>query len=751
MNKPLSALRSASDPAPAGAATGPVPPLHEGKEHGIVEYLGAIYAGRWLIAIAVAVALGCGLFYLFLVPPEYESDALVQVEPERAKGLLGQLDDLPGLPPSSTPADTEMEILRSRTLLGAVVDELGLDVVARPRYVPLLGAAVARLREPSEPGTALPWLSSFAWGGERFQVSRLDVPPRLEDRWLLLVDRGGGRFELEGPDKLDLKGQVGTLAQARTTRAADRTVEVLVSEMYGRPGTQFRVKKLSRHKAIQELQDRLAIVEKGKKTGVIRIGLSGPDPDRIAATLNAISRSYLRQNVERKSAEAEQTLHFVSAQLPVLKGNLEQAEATLAAYRSSEGQTDLSLETKALLERTTEIEKRAGELALQRAELLQRFTETHPSMLTLHEKERSIESERASVNGQLKVLPASELKSVRLMRDVKVANELYVLLLNKSQQLKVAKSGTLGNVRILDEAAIAREPTSPRVASTLALFLVAGMGIGIALALGRRSLFLAVEDPEEIERGTGLAVYASIPHSTIQEHASDDDGRDVGMLLAATHPSDIAVEAMRSLRTSILFALLESKNNVIALGGPSPGIGKSFVCANLGYVLAEAGRRVVVVDADLRKGRLHRYYQVQRGPGLTELIDGSATLDQALRSTSLPNLSVVPMGKPPANPSELLGSHRFGEVLGSLSSRFEIVLVDTPPVLAVTDGAIVGRHAALTLLVLRAGEHSLREILYAMKRLDHNGVRVHAAVLNDVQTSFGGLGRQKYHYHYEYK
>jgi tyrosine-protein kinase Etk/Wzc len=329
-----------------------------------------------------------------------------------------------------------------------------------------------------------------------------------------------------------------------------------------------------------------------------------------------------------------------------------------------------------------------------------------------------------------------------------VANELYLLLLNKAEELKVVKSGTIGNVRILDAAFVPVEPAGPRAGGVLPLALVLGLLLGVGAAMGRAALREGIDDPETLEREAGLPVYASIPHSDPQEALVRVAGEGTVPLLAEVRPDDLAIEALRSLRTSLLFALAEARNNVVAVGGPGPSLGKSFVCANLARLLAEGGTRVVVVDADLRRGHLHSYLGGGKAPGLSDVVAGTADLKRVVRSTTTPNLSFLSCGQQATNPADMLGSRRYVEIVEALSRDHDLVLVDTAPVLAVTDGALAARPAGLALLVLRAGKHPLREVVLAVKRLAQGGVATKALVLNDVRPKMPG--RTAGHYQYEY-
>ncbi len=717
-------------PPPGTAEPGP-PPVSVRDEHPtFAEYVAILSEGRWLVAGAAAAVFLGALAWVVVAAPTYRSDVLIQVEDK--KRALGALDELSAAFGEKSPAETEIEIVRSRTLVGTVVDQLGLDVSARPHRFPIVGRALSRLRGEDE----------------RIRVDRLEVPADLLDEPLELLAEGSGRYLLVGPRGEALAhGEVG---RAASGGEGDRKVELFVSDLRGAPGARFDLVRRRRADVVAGLQRDLLIEEKGKKTGILVVALEGHDPVRTAAILDAIANTYLRQNVERRSAEAEKTLEFLEAQLPALKQNVDAAEAALNAYRLKRGSVDLSLETQAALNRAVEIEKALSELDLQRTELLHRFTESHPVIASLRQKGDRLRLEKAAVEERMKGLPEAESDSARLTRELKVATELYLMLLNRAQELKVVKSGTIGNVRILDTAVVPHRPVRPKKATTLFLGLLLGLAAGVGLAFARRGLTRGVDDPDQVEQRLGVPVYAVIPHSATQVHVSRDIRRRLAHApLAVESPTDLAVESLRSLRTSLQFALVEARNNVITIGSPSPGVGKSFVAVNLAHVLAETGRRVLLVDADMRRGRLHPYFGMEREPGLSDVLTGLVSIDVALRRTNVENVHFLATGAVPPNPSEMLASQRFQALLDDVASRYDVVVADTPPILAVTDGALVGRLAGVNLLILRIARHPLREIALAAKRLAQNGVVLKGTVFNDVPARSASRGGS--HYQYEYR
>ncbi len=739
--QPAAAPQPGLTPYPGSPLPGYEP---EREEISLGEYLDIVMAGRRIVIAVAIVALVLGGAYALLASPVYRSDAVVQVEDKKAAGLLG---DLSNVFSETTPADTEIEILRSRALVGAVVDALRLDVVAQPKRFPLGGGAIARRHAGDVVAGPVLGIRSFGWGGEKIAVSRLDLPARLVGERLTLVAGEGGRFQLLDPDGAPLvDGEAGKPAQRGD-------VGIFVAELRARPGLEFRVTRRDRDAVVAELQEELKISEKGKKTGIIRIALDGRDARQTAAILDALAGAYVRKNVERKSAEAAKTLEFLETQLPTLRTQLDGAERQLESYQSKKGTVDVGLEGKAAIDRAVEIEKAVAELRLQHAELRQRFTENHPALLALADKLGRLQAERDALEARMRKLPENELESVRRMRDVKVANELYLAVLNKAQELKVVKEGTIGNVRVLDAAIVPVKPVSPNRPASVALSLLLGLVAGVVAAFAKHALDHAVEDPDALERALGIAVSASVPHSDAQAAAEQEVRRDRRhvSLLAATSPKDLAIESLRSLRTSLQFALVEAPSAVVAIGGPAPGVGKSFVTANLAHLIGETGKRVLVVDADLRRGHLHRFFRLERGVGLSDAIAGEVPWQDAVRETSSANVRLLGTGTLPPNPAELLGSDRFQRLVRELAGHFDVVLVDTPPVLAVTDAALVARHAGVNLLVVRAGKHPMREIAAALRQLGRSGVRVGGIVMNDVRLD-RGLGRRNvYHYQYKYE
>lgn len=724
----------------------------DGDTINLGDLFGMLLAGWLYIAGAALLAVLLALYYLFVTPPGYVTDALVQVENNQGARLaFGAMAEGIG----DIPTSAEIEILRSRFVMGKVVDRLQLDTVVAPAYFPYVGEAFARRHSGSGLGQAPFWLRPFAdethtWGGEQIVVSTLEVPEALRGSRFRLVAQADERFVLLGAEGRELlTGRVGEMA---TASLAAGELRIFVRELVARPGAEFQVQKLRRDAAIRRLQAQFGATAQ-RETGMLVLTYSGNDRQEIARILTEILAIYQAQNVERRSAEAEKTLAFVEQQLPRLRGEVEAAEARLNHFMIEQGTADLDRETAAVLQRSLELEQAKVELQQRRDEALLRFTANHPVVQAIDSQVAQIDEQLRTVAERIRELPDIQQKTLELTRDAQLHATLYISLLNRSQELEVVRSGTVGNIRVIDYPIVPFSPSSPKKGLTLALSLMLGLMAGMGFVLVRRAMHTAVDDPSEVERQLGIPTYAAIPWSETQQRLERFNRRKPGgaanHILAQINPEDPASEALRSLRTSLHFAMLEARNNVLMLTGPSPGLGKSFVSINLGAMLALGGKRVVVVDADMRRGHLHEYIGAERARGLSDVIAGELSLDEALHATPVEGLSLLTTGMIPPNPAELVMNARFAQLVEELSAKYDHVLIDTPPVLAVTDAAEIGRLAGCSLLLLKAGEHPMRAIEETVKRLRVAGIEVRGTIFNQMGRNRGAYG-YGYGYGYQY-
>ncbi|RQS08872.1 polysaccharide biosynthesis tyrosine autokinase [Burkholderia sp. Bp8998] len=712
--------------------------MQESDDVHLSDYV-AVVAENWkLIAVIAAFVLLLGTVYAFVTKPAYRADVMIQVE-DSANSAQNALGDLASIFDTKQTADAEIELIRSRLVIGHTVDTLHLDISAQPRYFPVMGAMLARLAGNKK--LAAPWfgMTRFAWGGEKIEVTRFEVPKERYDAQFKLVASGGSTYELINPEgDVVLKGTVG-----QTARGMDRygQVELTVARILARPDTEFVLGRASTQATIKRLQEDLVIAEKTKQSGVIGASLDGTDSARTAEILNTIASTYVQQNIDRKSAEAEHTLAFLDQQLPQLRKKLDQSEDRYNAFRNQKGTVDLTEESRLLLQQIVEGKTKLADLEQQRVEMAQRFTGEHPAVAALTAQIAALNAQQDRLNKRVLTLPDTEQSALRLLRDVRVNTELYTNLLDNAQQLRIIKAGQVGNVRVVDFAVAADYPVKPNRPIVITLAGLLGLVLGMVTAFAKHALFGGVKHSNEIEKAIDLPVYATIPRSQAQINLQQamDRGLPGPHILASHETEDLAIEGIRSLRTALQFALLDASNNVIVITGPRPEVGKSFVSVNLAAVLASGGTRVLLIDADMRRGNVHSYLGVSKQPGLSDVITGF-NLEDAIQRDVVTGVDLLPKGSLPPNPAELLLNGRFKALLDEVSQRYDLVIVDTPPVLAVTDSTVIGRHAGATLLVVRHGQHPRAELIECANRLRGGGVTLKGALLTDVPRHRFGYG-----------
>ncbi len=717
--------------------------MADDDEINLLDLLDVVIDSRWLIASVTAGAIAIGVAYALVSTPIYEANTLIQVEDSKSGGMGSLLGDMGSMFDIKSSATAEIEILRSRLVVGQAVTNLKLDLEVTPNYLPLVGRWLARrATEPSKPG--LLGFGGYVSGTEDLQVARLQVPQALEGkRYSVLLTAQG--YTLRSPEG-EILGQ-GFMGQPLVFKHEGAVGELLVARATGLPGAEFFVTAASRLGITEGLQNSMVISEKGKQSGVISTSLQGADPHLIARILNEVGTLYVRQNVERKAAEAEKSLSFLNTQLPQLRKELENSEGKFNKFRNQNGTFDLGSEAKVVLDQAVKYQTSLIELQQKRKELESRFTAAHPSIQTIDAQIKSISAELTALGGKVKTFPNVEQDLLRLTRDVKVNNELYTTLLNSFQQLRLVKEGKVGNVRLVDVAVVPERPVKPKRSLVVALAGVLGLLAGLALAFVRNSLRPGIKDPNDIEQHVGLHVFATVPHSEEQVlQAQNVKAKTAGThLLAITAPQDPAIESLRSLRTALQFAMLDAPNNIVLVTGPTPGIGKSFTSANFAAVLGAANKRVLLVDADLRKGHLNQYFGLARSRGLSEVIAGSLALSDVLHRQVAPMVDFLSTGTIPPNPAEVLMAPATQALLQQVSALYDLVIIDTPPVLAASDTAILAPLVGAVFMVARADITSLSELQESAKRLGQIGVTTRGVIFNDLN-----LSRRRYGYGYGY-
>lgn len=700
---------------------------------------------QWkVIALCVILSLICALLYLRITPETYSTDAMILVEDGKSAAsaaLLGQLGSLAGNAGQKSPADAEIEILKSRLILGQVIKSLNLDINIKDNQDGLLHRLISQDKTKFIYNTNS---VTFEQNQTSFSIKKLEIPEYYLDKPLTLSFTNQNQFSLRYKDNIIFQGPLNQLNVKSDTKGLWK-IEISSQSSFKQ---NFTLTKLALPTAMNVFQQNYGVSEKGKMTGVIGLSYSGHDKEQITQILNNILAVYHAQNIERKSLESKQTLGFLDKQLPELKQQLEESEIKFNKFREQYNTVDVTQESELMLKQNIELEKMKIELKQKQAEFSAKYTPDHPLMTEINAQLSSLDKKSNELSQAIKRLPETQRLYLQLYRDVKVNTELYTSLLNSYQQLKISKAGEIGNVRIIDTAVEPVKPIKPKKLIVLILSIFVGGFIGVLIALLRNILRTGIKDSTQIENELDLPVYATVPRSPIQESRVQLLKKKKSIpILAVKNSEDVAIESLRSIRTTIHFALANAKNNIITISGPAPEIGKSFISTNLAAIFAQGNKRVLLIDADLRRGYLHKYFDREVSPGLTELLSSKNNLEQVITKTEVTNLDFMARGKNLGNPSEMLGSKAFSDLLEQLSQQYDHIIMDTPPVLAVTDGIIISQFAGVNLIVARYAKTQIKELELTIARFEQAGTKVNGVILNDIQSIAGSTN---YNYAYAY-
>lgn len=587
------------------------------------------------------------------------------------------------------------------------------------------------------------------------QIGRLDVPPALEDQKLDFVLLDGNQYELRDPDgDVILRGTVGRPATANG-------VSMLVNHVVGRPGVHFDVTRLNTLDAIALMKKTMKVAESSKDTGVVQITFNADDPQMTADVANALGQ-----------ANDTKTLEFIRIAAP--RGGSEEGrrQPECVPREVSIGAADQRSADLPARQHRVDAAARHAE-ALQRTQALQKFTPSSPQVQNLDQQIAQLESSNAKIQSRFDSMSASKRQNAELTRDARVAEIIYMGMVNKAEELSVRRASTSGGAHIVDNVLRPYRPVKPNKP----LVIIAGTGLGFFIGTFfiflRRHAMIGVTDPLRPAPPLGAragrgAVQPSAGHARSRErgiagracaarllgaqgrgapralsydeapqhdafamphlHDSNHDAR----VLASRYPHDPAVEALRAVRTELYRDLANAPNNIVMLTGPISSAGKSFVAANLSVLLAEIGLRVLLIGADMRRGHIASFFKQSNPGGLSEVLKGKMPLGDAIRYVGVPGLSFMSCGGYPENPSELLMMPGLRDVLARMSNQFDLMLVDTPPFLVVTDAAIVASDAGSTVMVLRSGIQSEEEIEETVKKVQRAGGRLVGSVFNAI-------------------
>ena len=713
----------------------------------------------WKTVLSAALlGLLLGVTYSRYVQPTYQTDALLQID-DKSKSIsaLGtNISELVGT--ESTPADTERELIKSRMVLGPVVEKLHLDIrLSNPEI-----SSVDRILKDKVPTQTSTENGVFlkTQNGE-VQIANFTVPLAYLNKPFTLTKTATG-FTLSytnNEELIEYPGRVGTPTIIDTPDGRIKlTVNALPSEEHA-----VGITKVSMPNAINALNNVLSVAESGQKTGILNLTLTGKDQEQISRILASIIDSYVAQNLARGSEQTTTTIKFMESQIPQLKQKLEQSELAFNKFREEYGTIDVTQEAGILINESAAIEKQVSELNLKKAELLTYYTEEHPLVIQINDQLSSLDERRSQIKSDISRLPEMQREFLQLSQDTEINREIYLTMLKNYQQLQIARAGEIGYIRVVDMPINTYRAIAPKKLQIWIVASILGTFFGSLLVLIKSLLRSTVKDPERLEAKTGVPVIATIPRSKTSFNLSKKKDSNPRLLAMVEHDG-LSYEGIKSLRTSLMFAMPKTsriatifgnmepalsakQGKVIVISGEAPNIGKSFISSNLAETFSQLNKKVLIIDADMRRGELHKIFTVSQNNGLGDyLTEASASLNDYIHPTSFEFIDFMPRGKHPYNPASLLSTDKFSKMLLELVSIYDYIIIDTPPVLAVSDAIITAQYADKVLMVTRYNSSIEGQIAYAVKQMQKSNIIVDGIVLNDVVRGI----TDKYSYHYSY-
>ena len=736
-------------------------PKVEDDEIDLLALLGVLLRG-WKIVLAFAVlGLLFGVLYSRYVNPTYRANALLQLD-EKSLGLSALGANISELvAPEVSLAQTERELIKSRMVLEPVVDLLHLDIqMVDPQQHALDRLLQAQTATPIHRNDGV----TLDTGDGPARVSVFEVPQAYLNHTFTLRATPSGFVLSDGI--YNFPGPLGEKTTFKTT-AGNITLTVLSLPQDKHP---IRLTKQSLQVSTDALNTALSVTERGKQTGIIELKLTGSDQEQVRRILTQIVNSYVTQNQERSSEQTTNTIEFMKSQIPKLKQKLEAAEATFNEFRETYGTIDVSKEAELLLTESYQIESQLNELNLKLAELSTYYTNEHPLVIQIKDQLKVLRTRRKEVKRLIARLPEIQREFLQLAEDMEINREIYLTMLKNHEQLKIVRAGEIGYVRAIDLPISTFKPIAPKKLQIYILSLLLGTLLGTLLVLLRNLMRNTVKDPEHLEAKTGIPVIATVPRSRSLQRLSNNK-RAGKRLLAQVDHDGLTYEAIKSLRTFLMFGMpavhkAAGKGKVILITGESPGVGKSFVTANLAEVFAHLDKKVLVMDGDMRLGHLHKVFTLtpaQQEQGLAEYLappssfscthsdeppPDSVALTQCIHPTSFDHIDLLPRGRHPKNPTSLLASDRFADLMAQLTSLYDYIFIDSPPVLVASDAMITAQYADKVLMVTRYSHSIEGQLAYVVKQLQKANIEVDGIILNDIRQ--GVLGRYSYHYSYAY-
>lgn len=685
------------------------------------QYLSAVHKRRWLTLTSVAVALLSATLYNSTTRPVFRATAQILIDHDAPRVLPNpRLDADPG---GADYYQTQYELLRGKTLAQKVVERLELEKQAEFQ----LGPRVSPWERLHGRGSAAPVPISPAAAAAALR-GRLTIDPLPGGRLVNL------HFTAYDPQLA--AAAVNALAQLYIEQSLEfryNTSSEATGWLSDRVEAQKR-KSEAAEQALQRFRESEGLVNLAERQGLMDQKLGGLSAALIAAKTERTGKEATLQQLR-----ALPRLQLATFPLMLDNANVQKLRAELLELQAEQARLAESLGEKhpemvRLRGRLTGVESKLE------AEVGSALAAQAAACETARQQERALVAALEAAKAEAMALNRASIQYGVLQRDVEAHQALLRELLGRSQQTGLESELKSTNIRVVEKAEAPRAAILPRTMWNYQVALIAGLLLGLGLAVLFEHLDNTVKTPEDVQQQLGLPFLGMVPEVGVGGEERGEAGPYVLRL-----PQSPVAEAYRVLRTNVLFSSAETSGRVLLVTSANPGEGKTTTVANLAASLAENGARVLAVDADLRRPTLHQHFGLEKTPGLSDAIVGAALTAQATQNTRHKGLQLLPCGYVPPNPTELLGAVSTRELIASLRKRYDWVLIDAPPVLAMADTPVLAPWADGVILVVWAEVCPRPALQRAIDQLKAVGGKITGVVLNKVD-----LARNSYYYSQHY-
>jgi tyrosine-protein kinase Etk/Wzc len=696
--------------------------VHEtGNFFGLRSAIDSVLSNSKLSVSLFSVVMLLAIVYALLATPIYQADSILRIDSRvrdslAPPGLTSATGQGSGEAPKNNVAG-EIETMLSREVLLPVVVSVGADVE--------LGV-----------GFRSGWLP--VGGRHGITVSTFEVPSQHQGKQFSLRV-SGSRWFLAAPSGAAVaQGSIDVKSEFKIHGGLGK---ILVHAAASAPDVRLGIQQLPPLMAYEAATKALRVSELTRDSGVLRMSYENSNPARAADLLNSLVKSYLEHTLARKAADGAQALRFVEAQLPQLQARLEQSERALAEYQLLNHAAPLNMESDALLRQRTDLQRQSVELKIKRDQLSVHLTPAHPELASVVRQLATVDAALAQLAGQADRLPDQSREIVRLQREVQAHSQIYSSMLAHVQQLRIADRGWLANAQQIDRAIPPIRPVRPQRMAVLSV----GAGLGLTLAFlaalatnalrptvkGTHDLLSSVAPPPTLAVIPDSAAQKLLMSGGLQDGLRSEMGTH--LLLARAAPGDSAVESLHALCVNLMLRTSQRPQQVIFVTSPNSGTGKTFIAANLAAVMADSGHRVLLIESDMQKPGVQRLVSIYGAPGLTDLLARRRILDQVIQEHPSAGFDVILQGSKTRKSSALLMSSQMDVVMKELRERYDYIVINGAPSSPGCDAIVVGRHADLALMVVRAEQSLLGETRTALRRLNSGGVKVEGLLFNGVK------------------